>query len=380
MALVAFVLFLIQIAQASGLHERSSKSFAGSNSYYLHGLLAQEQASYIQAIQADGGKVVRLWVTGIASNCTKSSRTIPLPNYEVTIGRYETSVLDAIDNVLFQLHTAGIKAIISPHDANLLPPNGSTLGYNGIDIYGRTYSTSYSFYTNSTARKQYRERLVSILEYVSPSFNKKWADLSEAILAFDIQNEPMIASPDLLKQDDPTNWLCFQAQNMKKYLRIPGISVATGGIGGSQYVGHEYNLLPKALKCSSIDIMSVHGYMDQASQWAYYFPKLLTQTEAAGKNIMVEEWGVNTIPGDDSVETQAQVFNNAGVPWLYWMTIRGKSVDQSCTVADGSCCHVGLSTDARYDFEISLTSSRANWSSLYHTAGSTAAAQRWNMY
>ena len=59
-----------------------------------------------------------------------------LPDYEATIGQYETSVLDALDNVLFQLHTAGIKAIISPHDANLLPPNGTTVGYNGIDIYG----------------------------------------------------------------------------------------------------------------------------------------------------------------------------------------------------------------------------------------------------
>lgn len=75
-------------------------------------------------------------VTGIGSTCTKSSNTTTLPDYEATIGQYETSVLDALDNVLFQLHTAGIKAIISPHDANLLPPNGTTVGYNGIDIYG----------------------------------------------------------------------------------------------------------------------------------------------------------------------------------------------------------------------------------------------------
>jgi mannan endo-1,4-beta-mannosidase len=59
-----------------------------------------------------------------------------LPNYEVAIGKYKTSLLDSIDSVLYQLHAAGIKAIISPHDANLLPPNGSTTGYNGIDIYG----------------------------------------------------------------------------------------------------------------------------------------------------------------------------------------------------------------------------------------------------
>jgi mannan endo-1,4-beta-mannosidase len=59
----------------------------------------------------------------------------------VDIGIYNTIVLDAIDNVLFQLHSAGIKAIISPHDANLLPPNGTTTGYNGIDVYGLIFFT-----------------------------------------------------------------------------------------------------------------------------------------------------------------------------------------------------------------------------------------------
>jgi mannan endo-1,4-beta-mannosidase len=101
---------------------------------------------------------------------------------------------------------------------------------------------------------------------------------------------------------------------MKHQLGSSDVQVATGGIGGSQYLGHEYNLLPRALNCSYIDIISVHGYMDQASQSAYYFPKLLDQAEIAGKNIMVEEWGVTTTPGDDSVPMQAQVFNNAGVP------------------------------------------------------------------
>lgn len=76
-------------------------------------------------------------VTGISTSCTKSSNTTELPQYEVVIGQYETSLLDAIDNVLFQLNAAGIKAIISPHNANLLPPNGSTVGYSGIDIYGK---------------------------------------------------------------------------------------------------------------------------------------------------------------------------------------------------------------------------------------------------
>jgi hypothetical protein len=64
---------------------------------------------------------------------------------------------------------------------------------------------------------------------------------------------------------------------------------------------------------------------------------------------------------------------------LYWMTILGKSVDQNCTAADGSCCHVGLSTDEQYDYEISLTSPRANWSTLFEMAHTEHAAQHWNV-
>lgn len=38
---------------------------------------------------------------------------------------------------------------------------------------------------------------------------------------------------------------------------------------------------------------------------------------------MIEELGVGTEASDDSVATQAAVFDTAGVPWLHWMTILG---------------------------------------------------------
>jgi hypothetical protein len=61
------------------------------------------------------------------------------------------------------------------------------------------------------------------------------------------------------------------------------------------------------------------------------------------------------------------------------MTILGKSADQNCTAADGPCCHAGLSMDKQYDYEISLTSPRANWSSLFVTTDAEPAAQNWNV-
>lgn len=221
---------------SSTIEKRNSKSWAGSNNYFLHALHPEEQASYINSLKGFGAKVVRLWgksspefllklaiidnttVTGAKDGCTKSSSTQSVPDYESSFGSYQTGTLDALDSVLSQLHTVGIKAIISPHDANLLPPSGSNTGYNGIDIYGSTYKSSDAFYSSSEAKQRYDARLASILNYDSKAFGKKWKDMSEVILAFDIQNEPMIASKDKAVANDPDDWICGRAGNMKKIL------------------------------------------------------------------------------------------------------------------------------------------------------------------
>jgi mannan endo-1,4-beta-mannosidase len=168
-------------------------------------------------------------VTGGSDGCAKSSNTHYVPNYEETIGNYANGqngvgdTLAAIDSILKQLQDAGIKAIISPHDGNKLPDKDGKC-YNGCDVYGTTY-TAAQFYSSGTAKAQYDARLQSILEYKSPNFGgKQWKDLSEVILAFDIQNEPLIAAADKAAANDPDDWLCGRAGNMKKIL---GNSVST---------------------------------------------------------------------------------------------------------------------------------------------------------
>jgi hypothetical protein len=39
----------------------SGNSFAGTSNYYLHGLSAADQKTYISNLQSSGAKVVRLW-------------------------------------------------------------------------------------------------------------------------------------------------------------------------------------------------------------------------------------------------------------------------------------------------------------------------------
>ena len=36
---------------------------------------------------------------------------------------------------------------------------------------------------------------------------------------------------------------------------------------------------------------------------------------------MVEEWGVGTTPGNEPVAVQAEVFDDAGVPWVSFSLI-----------------------------------------------------------
>jgi len=93
---------------------------------------------------------------------------------------------------------------------------------------------------------------------------------------------------------------------------------------------------------------------------------------------MVEEWGVGTDSSDDDVAKQAAVFNDAGVPWLYWMIISGKSIDESCDGASvPACCHVGLSTDVDQDFEVGVGSSRADFETLIGDANAATGNQDW---
>lgn len=227
-----------------------------------------------------------------------------------SIGTYHDDVLHRLDNVLSLLYKKGIKAIISPHDG------GSLGGANGCDPYCNKYHNSDNFYGNNSAKSDYDKRIAHILNYNSPNFKKPWSQLSEVILAFDIQNEPMINAVDKLKQNDPDDWICGRAGHMKDIINGSGVKVATGGIGGSEYCcDHEFNIIDKALYCSAIDIISVHGYMNQASQWAYFIPKLEQQAAAQGKHLMIEEWGVAKDPSGQFNE-QVKVFNDAGVPWV----------------------------------------------------------------
>lgn len=293
---------------ASGL-ATASNSFAGSSLYFLPGLSASDQASYINTLAGYGAKVVRIWINQLGTGCVKGSNVVTSVNdFETTIGSYNWDSLAKVDKVLAQLAAKGMKAIISPHDGNDIH-DSSTQG-NGCDIYCNTYGTS--FYGNSNAQAQYDARIKAILTYKSPSSGLEWGNWSQAILAFDLENEPFQFTSDGAN-NDPSNWLCGRAQNFKKYITDSNIKVATGGIGGDQV--HGYNLLPKALSCSSIDIISVHAYVGDASTWGYILPSFESTAASNNKLLQVEEWGVQTTYSSN-FDSQAVSLNAQGIPWV----------------------------------------------------------------
>ena len=99
--------------------------------------------------------------------------------------------------------------------------------------------------------------MAHVLNYQSPSSGKDWSQWSDAILAFDIQNEPFQQAEGQASNNDPNDWLCGRAGNMKPIINGSGVTLATGGVGGDQ--SHGSNLMPKAIECSAIDLVSIHA-------------------------------------------------------------------------------------------------------------------------
>ena len=130
LSLAALTLIGTAIASpASSLPKRQgSKSWSGTSNYFLQGMSTSDQQSYISQLASDGVKVLRLWVSNQPGGgaCVKGSLSeMGCDHFEETIGQYEWRTLDLLDQTLVYLEENGMKAIISPHDANLLNgPNG----------------------------------------------------------------------------------------------------------------------------------------------------------------------------------------------------------------------------------------------------------------
>ncbi|KAI0438081.1 glycoside hydrolase [Xylaria telfairii] len=299
----------------------NSPSWAGSNIYFLIGLSDSQQNEWINNIASDGAKVVRLWVNGQnAGSCQKGSTIASTINpLESSIGVYNDTVLDAVDSVLVKLAAKNIKAIISPHDAANQFLAGSS------DPYWNRYGSGY-FYEQQAAFDDYDARLSHVLNYKGKTSGQVWKNWSKAIMAFDLQNEPMSTKVSECQTDAGAKWVCGRAQHMRSVLGANNpIKISSGGIGGD--ISKNCNFMPAAVNCGQLDMIAIHRYAGNLAtnpgEWSKSAAGYVN--DAKGKLVYIEEWGVKQYQGaaDAAVEypAQAKDMNKVGLPWLYWQVV-----------------------------------------------------------
>ncbi|KAJ7090625.1 hypothetical protein C8R44DRAFT_891797 [Mycena epipterygia] len=115
--------------------------------------------------------------------------------------------------------------------------------------------------------------------------------------------------------------------------------------------------------CPAIDVVAIHDYTDGYDS---YMPSAISQAQAVGKKLLVEEWGSLVGSGRTAnLNSNVQKINNYKVPWLYWELIsnpdphQGQDYEIQVNGADYSTIQgaaettAGL-TGAPFDFSASL--------------------------
>ncbi|KAH9933245.1 glycoside hydrolase [Epithele typhae] len=354
--LLACVLPLAQVAVAA--------PFAGSNLYYAAGLTADGRTAYLKTLQSAGMKVLRVWLDG-QSGSPKGTSINAFPDLEPTkicdgdTSCYNPTVLERLDDFMVAAHSFGIKLLISMHSFNALAAG---------DVYGAIYGTGF-FYEQATPQAAFDKRLEYILNHEHTTLGKPWKELRDYIFAFEAENEAMIGKgADYIAAH--TQWQCDRAQTIKNQLGSnSGILVTTGG---ESYL--DESMQTAWFGCDALDMLAIHAYgpgdFDTAKLEGY-----VTKAVAAGKLLIMEEWGVcyatsanngaaNCDPGDgaqsasarnaDIAQWSAQIVA-AGLPWLYWQAIPNADPHQGA------------------DFEIGVTGD-PSWTALQAAAKAASSA------
>ncbi|KAJ6517254.1 hypothetical protein C8R47DRAFT_1062949 [Mycena vitilis] len=82
--------------------------------------------------------------------------------------------------------------------------------------------------------------------------------------------------------------------------------------------------------CPGIDVVAIHGY---TNGYDSYLPSAVSQVQAAGKKLIIEEWGSLVGSGRtanlNSLNSNVQKINSRKVPWIYWELISNADPHQS---------------------------------------------------
>ncbi|KIK55243.1 glycoside hydrolase family 5 protein [Collybiopsis luxurians FD-317 M1] len=288
----------------SPLGALAANSFAGANNYYAYSLPDSDRIALLDAMQAAGMKVLRTWVTGHAAG-QKGSDNVAVPDLEANgIGNYDDTILNMIDQLMVDAHDRGIKLLIGMYDQNSLQAG---------DIYGSTYGIE-GFYTNPDAINAFNQRITHILNIHKNSLlgNQPWSELGGYIFGYEAQNEPMIFDQSFYL--DHLSWICNSALQIRNNVGDRDQLIFTGG--GSAAASVQSTFFSSSC---AVDVVAIHDYNDDYDS---FMPSAVSQAQAAGKMLLVEEWGSLVGSGRTAnINSNVQKINNYKVPWFYWELI-----------------------------------------------------------
>ncbi|KAJ7874393.1 glycoside hydrolase family 5 protein [Mycena leptocephala] len=315
----------------------AANSFAGANNYYIYALPTADRIAILNGMQAAGMKVLRTWVTGVGAG-QKASNNIAVRDLEANgIGNYDDTVLNLIDQLMVDAHARGIKLLIGMHDKNALQAG---------DIYGSTYGID-GFYTNAVAINAFNQRITHILNIHKNSLlgNQPWSELGAYIFGWEPQNEPMIFDQSFYLAH--LSWICDAAQQIRNNTGDRNQLIFTGG--GSAAASVQPTFFGSS--CTAIDVVAIHDYTDGYDS---YLPSAISQAQAVGKKLIIQEWGSLVGSGRTAnLNSNVQKINSRKVPWLYWELISNADPHQG------------------EDYEIQVNG--ADWGTISSASQSTAA-------
>jgi hypothetical protein len=355
----------------------AANSFGGVNHYFLAAVDSEQRQAIIHTLDIAGTRVIRTFVRPEISNSEKGNSKATWPDVEAPLGNFanQASVLDRYDDMLYDVYSQSsgrMKVLLSLHDANMIA--GYTKPCDAYCQYMTARGMGWtSFYSDGTLRDAFKNRLRSVLvNYRSKNFGgRPWSQLSEVILAIDLQNEPGVAGNQ--NSVTGTGWTCDVSSFLRSIL-VSGIGVATGAIGGALSGNNNYP--DEVFSCAAVDIISLHGYYASSPSSSAGQPwcqllggssSLLAKARASGKLILAEEWDYNggTAGKAADIRQQAHALNALGIPWIYWDVMTGS---ESCGACDAA--------------EVSVTDSPSGaWAALSAAiaeAGKVPSAQDWS--
>ncbi|KAJ3180370.1 hypothetical protein HDU85_004075 [Gaertneriomyces sp. JEL0708] len=311
--LFSLVSLLSLAAVNSVVAQSPSNSWAGANSFFLHTMQPDARNDVLDKMQAANLKVVRVFINEMFAN-EKNSGNRAVNDLETReVGQYDDGVLNMMDELMVETHRRGMKLNIVLHDRY-------SLGCFKTDAYVAKYNIPRasqcpqgndirSFYTNGDAGADMDRRFAHILAHRNPNFDSRpWAELSEAIWGFDIQNESQAHSGEASNR----NWVCERATVLRGSLPSRDILIVTGG--GAEFSDSTFD---EHFRCPAIDVVAVHSYFNDFRQ---NLPGVIQKAADTGKRVIVQEFGAANNKAA-SLNQQMTDINDLKVPWIMWQIV-----------------------------------------------------------